>query len=872
MDGWLLITVVPHASASRSRIAPIFASACGPDAVLRRVVRIALILMLVMAFTTPASAQDRDAFIPGDEEVSPDAAPERVVELPKGVAAREGEVVNSLRVTGNRRVESESVLAQVRSEEGKPLRLAEISEDIKRIYRLGYFEDVQVDATKTADGKVVVTFVVDEKPAIAKIAYEGQKKLALDDIKEVVNLKVNQVLNVSDVKANAEKIRELYSEKGFYLAEVTYEIKPDDTIPGASVVTFVIREYAKVEVKKITILGNANIPDGDLKNIMATREGDFSSLITSFGTFKEEAFEADLQRLMAYYYDKGYVEVNVARPSIRLSRDKRYIYVTINVTEGAQYTTGDVELQGDFIKPKEELEELVKLESDKTFSYGTARSDSERIRDLYMDAGYAYVNVNPLMRPRAGATKEAIVDGESVEVPAHIVDVTYDIQKGNKVYFGRIDLVGNAKTRDNVIRRELKIEEGQLYSNSSLETSRQNVMRLGFFEKVEITTQRGDRSDVINARVEVSERPTGTFQVGAGLSSLESFILNMQISQNNFLGHGQSISFNTQASAIRTFFNFQFSEPWLFDTKLQFSVDAYNFDFLFQDFGRRSRGGNMSLGYPISDLIPFMPSGYQAVLSLTYKLEHVKLTPGGRSQRQGQGVGNLFRGGLTSSLRGGLSLDHRDNRLFPTKGGFHTARVEVADDGITRSQNEFAKYDAETRWYFPLFWNFVLRLNGEIGYVQSIDAHKPVPLFERYFVGGPLTVRGFDRFSLGPSRDVAANPSDPSSSLDDFQIGGNKRLILTAEIEFPILTAVGIRGVLFADAGNAFDNGQPITLKLDLFSDDDQDYRDALRTAVGFGVRWFSPIGPLRFEWGIPLSRLRDEEPLVFDFSLGSPF
>lgn len=835
MDGWLVV-----------------------NCFVRRATVLGIVIWGLLLGSVSAWAQARDDFRPAEEEVDAAAAPDRIVEIPEGTPAAEGDVVDELRVTGNRRVESDSVLAQLRMKAGQALRLAAVSEDIKRVYRLGYFEDVQVDATKTKAGKVVVTYIVDEKPAVAKIEYEGHDELSLDDIKEVVNLKTNQVLNVSDVKANAEKIRELYSEKGFYLAEVDFKISPSDSIPGASVVTFVIREYAKVQVKKITFLGNGNIPDEDLKNIMATREGDFSSLLTNFGTFKEEAFEADLQRLTAYYYDKGYVEVDVPRPIIRLSRDKRYIYVTVKISEGPQFDTGEVDLQGDFIRPREELEKLVKLEPGETFSYGTARTDAERIRDLYMNEGYAYVNVNPLMRPRPGEEK--------------IVDVTFDIQKGNKVYFGRIELVGNAKTRDNVIRRELRIEEGQLYSNRALEESRQNVQRLGFFEKVDITTQRGDRNDVINARVEVAERPTGTFQVGAGLSSLESFILNMQISQNNFLGHGQSVSFNAQASAIRTFFNFQFSEPWLFDTKLQFSIDAYNFDFLFQDFGRRSRGGNISLGYPISDLIPFMPSGYQAVASMTYKLEHVRLTPGGRSNRQGQEVGNLFRGGLTSSLRFGLSLDHRDNRLFPTKGGYHSARVEVADDGITRSQNEFAKYDAETRWYFPLFWNFVLRLNGEIGYVQSVDAHKPVPLFERYFVGGPLTVRGFDRFSLGPSRDVAASPSDPSSVLDDFQIGGNKRLILTAEIEFPILTAVGIRGVIFADAGNAFDNGQPISLKLDLFSDDEDEYRDALRTSVGWGVRWFSPIGPLRFEWGVPLSRLRDEEPLVFDFSLGSPF
>ena len=838
MDGWLEVIERPP------NPRPGFASRW------TRIVS-ALLAAVVFMASTPGFAQlpgEDEDFQPAEEPEAEGAPPPTALPLPTGEPAQEGDVVDEIRVSGNRRVEAESILNQVRTEVGKPLSLRTISEDIKRIHRLGYFENILVDATRS-QGKVILTFVVEEKPAVSQIEYEGYDKLSLEDIKEVVDLKVNQVLSVADVKANAEKIRELYAEKGYYLAEVDYRIEVDDDTPGAAIVTFEIREYAKVEVKKITFLGNEAIPDSELKNIMATREGDWSAVLTSFGTFQEEQFEADLQRITAYYYDKGYVEVSVSRPVIRLSRDKRFIYVTIRIEEGPQFSTGKVDIQGDFIVPKEELWDLVTLTEGETFSYGTARTDAERIRDLYMDAGYAYVNVNPLMRPRPTGEK--------------LVDVTYDIQKGNKVYFGRIEIVGNDKTRDKVIRRELEIEEGELYSNTEVELSRQKVMRLGFFEKVDITTQRGDRPDVINARVEVAERPTGTFQVGAGLSSLESFIVNAQVSQNNFLGLGQSFSFNLQLSQIRTFFNAQFSEPYLFDTRWQFAIDLYNFDFVFQDFGRRSRGGNLSLGYPITD---------ELNVSMTYKLEDVELRPGGREQRQTQQVGNLFRGGVTSSLKLGTSYDTRDNRLFPTKGSFHAGSVELADDAITRSQNEFIKYDAETRWYFPLIWNFVLRLNGEVGYVQAVDAHKPVPLFERYFVGGPTTVRGFDRFSLGPSRDVAADPDDPGSVLDDFQIGGNKRLILTAEIEFPILTAVGIKGVVFADAGNAFDTGQPISLKLDLFSDDALEYRDVLRTSVGFGFRWFSPIGPLRFEWGIPLARLRDEDPIVFDFSLGSPF
>ncbi len=806
---------------------------------------LSLVMALPEAFAQPRT---RTEFQPApDNSLAPTQfAPDEP--LPKGSAAREGDTIDQLRVKGNRRVEAESVLNQVRSKAGQPILLEKVSQDIRRVYKLGYFDDVQVDATKTGDGKVIMTFIVQEKPAISKVTYEGHEEIDIEDIQEVINLRPNAVLNIADVKANAEKIRELYSEKGFFLAEVDYRVEIDPDVPELANVVFEIREFAKVEVKRITFLGNEQLPDEELKNIMATREGDWGSFLTSFGQFKEEAFQQDLQRVTAYYYDKGYVQVKVKRPVVRLSRDKRFLFITIAVEEGPRFHVGEVDIQGDFIVGKEQLEQLVTLQPKTWFSYGTMRNDMEQIRGLYQDSGYAYVNVNPVT---------------SIREKERIVDVTYDIQKGNKVYFGRIDVVGNTKTRDKVIRRELRIQEGELYSRTKLEASKARVTRLGFFEKVDITTQRADRDDLINARVEVAERPTGTFQVGAGFSSLESFILNAQVSQNNLFGRGQSLSFQAQVSSIRTLFNIQFSEPYFLDSPFSFGFDVYNFDYLFPDYARRSRGGNITIGYPITD-------DFRA--NLTYKLEDVELRPGGQSGRNSRQVGNLFRGGLTSSLTLGLSYDNRDNRLFPTKGSFTTARMEVAEDNLTLSQVEFVKYDADTRFYFPLFWQFVLRLNGEIGYVQSIDPRKPVPLFERYYAGGPTTVRGFDRFSLGPSRLVARDPNDPGSQASDFRIGGNKRLILTTEIEFPILTAVGIKGVVFADLGNAFDNGQNFTLVPDLFVSDENDYNDALRTSVGFGFRWFSPIGPLRFEWGIPLARLRDEKPLVFDFSIGNAF
>ncbi len=787
---------------------------------------------------------------------APEAPFRESTEMPQGRAPKTGEAVDRVQVRGNRRVESATILRQVQTRAGEQLVAQTVTDDIRRIYTLGYFDDVQVDATVTAAGEHIVTFVVVEKPAIDEIRYVGNDEVSQEDIEAVVDLRRFGILNTAQVNANAEKIRDLYTEKGYFLAEVTYTITHQPNRPDLAIVTFQVREYAKVLVKQITFLGNRSIPEEDIRNIMATREEHWLSFLSNFGSFRERDFETDLQRITAYYYDQGFVQVSVNMPHIRLSRDKRHLYITIQIDEGDRFSTQSVDVQGDLLIEREQLLAMTSLKAGEVFSYGTMRRDMEAIRILYQDAGYAYVNVNPLTR---------------LDAKTKTVGVMYDIQQGNRVNIGRIELVGNSRTRDRVIRREMLIEEGEQYSFTSVETSRARIERLGFFEAVTITSQRGQRDDVIDLRVEVRERATGTFQVGAGISSQENFIFNAQVSQNNFLGRGQSLGFNVQASSIRTLFNLQFSEPWLFDTRWQFSVDLYNFDFAYQDFSRLSRGGNLTFGYPLSQRFNWNIPGDLSV-ALTYKLENVEVTPGGTGGQVVQQAPDLFTGGVTSSVRLGTYYDTRNNRLFPTAGQYHSFRVEAADRNLTLSENEFLKYEAESRFYFPVFWEFVLRLNANFGYIVSLSEDRPVPIFERFFAGGPTTVRGFDRYSLGPTRRVPSVGDDPAFAGREMHIGGNKRLILTAELEFPIFAAANIKGVLFADAGNAFGEEQSFTIVPDIFRDRAGLYHDSLRTSVGVGIRWFSPMGPLRFEWGMPLQRLPGEKPLVFDFSISNAF
>ena len=767
-----------------------------------------------------------------------------------------GSTVDDIRVEGNRRVETEAVLRNIRQKVGEPLSHDQVSRDIRAIYALGFFDDIQVDAT-TAAGRLVLTFVVKEKPSVASIEYEGNDELDDDEIKEVINLRAFSVLDVSKVKANEEKIKELYAEKGFFLTEVDAHIRPVEGKPDEVDVVFRVEEYAKVQVHSVAFLGNEAVKDSELHAIMETRAGHFLSFLTSFGVFKELSFEADLERITAYYYNKGYISVKVAQPHLRLSRDKQFLFITIPITEGDQHFVNSVDVKGDFIRDKEILMRMVTLSSDDVFSYGEMRADITRLKDLYQDDGYAYANVNPLPK---------------VDAKTHRVDLVYDIQKGEKVYFGRIEVVGNTKTRDKVIRRELAVVEGDLFHSGRIKRSKARVQRLGFFETVEITTHQGKKPQIMDVKVTVAERPTGTFQVGAGFSSVENFIAMAQISQNNLFGRGQSLSLQATLSSIRTLFNIRFSEPYLFDTKLQLSFDIFDFEFIFNDFTRSSTGGNITLGYPLpAEWVDTVGLWGDVSVSGTYKFEVVDVELGGRTGSSNRRIADLLSGGKTSSVRGSIFWDTRDNRLFPTGGFLQSGSVELADD-TTFSENEFIRYTGDSRWYFPLFWDLVLKFNVEAGLVQSTNPDEPVPIFERFFLGGPNSVRGFERATLGPKRKIGANPGDPASYLEDFNIGGNKKLVLNAELEFPIFAAVGIKGVFFFDMGNAFDDGESFAYVPDLLADPTLDFDDSLRTSIGFGFRWFSPIGPLRFEWGFPLRRLAGEDPLVFEFSIGNAF
>jgi outer membrane protein insertion porin family len=448
------------------------------------------------------------------------------------------------------------------------------------------------------------------------------------------------------------------------------------------------------------------------------------------------------------------------------------------------------------------------------------------------------------------------------------------------VYIERINVSGNSKTRDSVIRRELTIAEGDLYNMTQVERSKALVTALGYFERVDVSEEEGSAPDRIVLNFEIAERSTGTFQVGAGFSSIEQFIFTAQVQQQNLFGHGQSLSLQLQLSGIRQLIQVQFVEPYLFGTDWSGSAEAFKTIRQFIDFNRDSTGGGLTIGHAL-----FLP---EVRFFLRYRAEYVDITTrtGGIFGAAGGGAGfnifqriplpNLFLDGLTSSVQASVTFDTRNNRLFATDGVYASYSLELADE-VTGSENTFLRHRAFARFYKEVIPGFVLKLNTEWGLITS-RLPQGVPIFERFYLGGIYSVRGFTLNSLGPRLGLPRN-IDPNAAIptDGVAIGGNMQFFYNLELEFNIIEAVGIRGVVFTDGGNAWNTeaalcaGPPSPLG-DATTDPCSIDPFALRLSWGFGIRWVSPLGPLRFEWGVPFSRRPGERDIDFQFTIGNFF
>jgi outer membrane protein insertion porin family len=782
----------------------------------------------------------------------------------------EGKKIVGIEVAGQGRVSRDDILATILLRAGMPCTDAEVSRDVRALWDMGYFRDIQVEA-EPAPGGIALTFRVQERPAIGEVVFTGNDEVDTSDIQEKVTLEQGSVLSEPGVREQLDKIRQLYAEKGFFLAQVNYELEPRAN--NETTVRFVIDEGEEVTVRRLRFIGNANLEASELKAVMQTSETGFFSFLSSSNTYRKEIIDEDINRLQALYYDYGYLTVEIAEPRIELTADRHHLDITVAITEGPRFKVGrvkamEIDANGKEAEPlpgRKELREMVDFDPGDWFSRSTIAMNLQDITRWYRDRGYARVEVAPQT---------------DLHMDTRIVDVVVTIQRGPLVYIQRINVKGNTKTRDEVLRREARIVEGQLYSQSLVERSKERMMSLGYFESVEVSEQDGATPDRMVINYEVVERPTGTFQLGAGFSSQETFLLTGQVQQENLFGRGQSLGLNLQLSRIRQLAQIRFVEPYLYSTDWTMAIELFKVLQQQRSFNRDSTGGNLTFGHPLT----FIDEDLR--IFLNYRLEFVEITPatGGTFGAGGDAferyrfvpLRNLFRSGRTSSLRLSLNYDTRDNRLFPTRGLFVSGSTEISDEA-TFSESNFIEHEINFRGYQPIWGPFVGKLNVNWAVITSRDGIG-VPVFERYFLGGITDIRGFPIQSVGPRLGSPATYNDPAFSLISdrgISIGGNMQFYYNLEIEFPIIESVGIKGVVFQDGGNAWNLEdtlcRPFPESRDQFTDPCGVHFNP-RLSWGFGVRWFSPLGPLRFEWGFPFDPNPYEDAFEFQFTVGNAF
>jgi outer membrane protein insertion porin family len=772
-------------------------------------------------------------------------------------------------VLDNGRVSADDIRATMKLKVGATCSDAAVAKDARGLWDLGYFDDLIFSAAVEA-GELILSVQVKERPAIGKITFEGDDDVDEEDIDEKVTLEVGAILSEHDVRAQLPKIRDVYAEEGYFLAKVTYKLI---ALPNNQVeVRFDITEGPRVSVRRISFLGNDHLGDDELLAFMRTHATGFFSFISSSDKFKREFFDEDVLRLQALYYDRGYLNVQVEAPRIELTPDRQQIDITVPVVEGPRFSIGRLKVieyddSGNELEPlggRRAVRELVEANPGDWFSRTKLTEGIEAITRHYRDASYAKVEVQPETELEAGK---------------RLVNVTVAVRRGPSCHIERIQIQGNDKTRDRVLRRETLIIEGDKYNQTLLERSKDRMMSLGYFERVDMSEADGAEPDGLVISYEVKERPTGTFQVGAGFSSIEQFILTAQVDQQNLFGHGQSLSFQAQVSGIRQLVQGQFVEPYLLSTLWSLSVDVSRTNNTFASYRLKQTGGGIALGHPVFDRNLRLALRYSADYSdvgsstggLFSAVGSINNIQGAFLQQQSI-IANAQRGGFTSALRLSLTYDTRDNRMFPTKGIYASLSSELADPNIG-SERTYLRHRYFARFYYPLLLGAVLRINTEAGLVTS-RSPRGVPLYDRFFLGGILSVRGFRFNDLGPHTSLPAS-IDPTAPGNNLRIGGNAMVRANVEVEFPIVTAVGIKGVVFVDAGNVWNlENQYCQLPGEYQPDSSRrtcGFND-IRSSYGFGVRWFSPMGPLRFEWGLPINKRYYDKNMDFQFTIGQFF
>jgi outer membrane protein insertion porin family len=722
-----------------------------------------------------------------------------------------GAVVQDIEIRGQRLTPESTIRFYLKTEVGQPFSPQTLREDIKRLYALRTFDDIQVTAETVPDGvRLIIT--VTEKPAVRSVTFSGNRFISAEEIQKQILLKERATFDRNQLNDTVTGLQQHYRQEGYYFAHVSPEVTEVDD--NQVDVHFRITEGRKIRIDRIRFTGNAHFTDRELRQEIQLKEFVLPIISGAASLYRPEALRVDLQLIENFYQNHGFINVQLGDPVVEINREAGAITITVPIAnEGEQYKLGSVSLTPDEVFTEEELRQKIRLITGEIYSREAVRRDILALTEAYADRGYAFADVAPTV---------------SIDPQQRLVHLSFTTQPGSRVYIGRIDIFGNERTRDEVIRRELRIDEGELYSGSKLRRSRQRLTNLQYFEEVKIDTKRRLEEGLMDLEVEVTEQSTGQFTAGLGFSSIETVVFTASVTQRNLFGRGQVVTASARIGGLSQDLLLDFQEPWLFGRPILAGISLYRRSEDFFTFDSVRTGFSLSIGRALGEFTR---------VSMTYGFEIVEiddLDPSASELLEEQeGTSE------TSSITPRILWDSRNNRFDPSEGSVHSFEVQFAGLG---GSNRFFKVVGSTTWHFALSAGLTGFVRGRFGVGEGYSGEN-LPPAERFFLGGVNTVRGFDFRDIGP-QDREGNP-----------LGGTSFLQFNLEIG----RSFGrfIRLVAFTDAGNVYD----VSNQFDF---------GELRRSAGFGIRILTPVGPIRLDYGFKLDRRPGETIGELGFLLGT--
>src|SRR6476469_3389922 len=732
-------------------------------------------------------------------------------------------VVRDIRVEGVQRTEAGTIFSYLPIKVGDRVTDEKISDAVKALYATGFFRDVRLDA----QGDVLVV-AVQERPTISSLTFVGNKEFDTDTIRKAlkdVGIAEARIFDRSALERSEQELKRQYITRGKYAANIQTTVTPQERNRVA--INFTIEEGESAKITRINIVGAKAFTEKDLLSEMTLTTPGWLTWYTKNDQYSKQKLSADLEALRSFYQNRGYLEFNVDSTQVSITPDKEDIYITLNVTEGPRYTVGDVRIAGDLVVPADELQRLVRIKPGDVFSREKLQASAKDVSDRLGAEGYAFANVNAV--PELDRVKQT-------------ASFTFYVDPGRRAYVRKINISGNARTRDEVIRREFRQLEDAWYDGPRIDRSKIRVKRLGYFDEVNVETPPVPGTpDQIDIEVGVTEKSTGNLLAGVGYSSAEGIVLNASISQQNIFGSGNALALGVNTSRYNRQYSMILTEPYYTVDGVSRTIELYQKSLdptglAIAQYGSKTLGAALGFGVPITETDTINFGG---------RFEHTDITLFSNSPPAYVDFVNQFGSASNAYiLTAGWSRDTRDDILYPTRGQLRSVLLET---GLPFGDLAYYKIQYVHSAYWPLYSDFVLLARADLGWGDGYSG-KPLPFFKAFFAGGVNSVRGYDTASLGPQ--------DPFGNA----LGGRRKIIGNLELFYPILKGdKQVRASVFADAGQIWANGS-------------QSQFESFRYSAGVGVAWNSPIGPLKFSYAIPLNVHEGDREQRFQFQAGTAF